>query len=124
MNELTLIGHVGATRLAQAGETPVLNVSLATSRRIGEREYTDWTSVKVWGERANKLNDHITKGARLMVRGRPEARGYQKGDGTIAGELVLHLTELEFLSAKSKSSDDQLGLEAGKSKRRKAAAAA
>ena len=100
MFEATIIGHVGSTKL-HTGATPVLNVSVAASRRVGEREYTDWVSVKIWGERAQKLAVHITKGMRLLVRGRPEPKGYLRQDGTPAGELILHANEVEFLSPKS-----------------------
>jgi len=83
-----------------AGKTSVLNISLASSRRIGEKQYTDWTSCKVWGERGEKLKTHIVKGMRLLVRGRPEAKGFKRDDGTVSGELVVHVIELEFLSPK------------------------
>ena len=105
----TLTGYVGSTKLVQApGKSQVLNINLASNRRVGEREFTDWVSAKVWGERAEKLSSHIQKGMHLLVTGRPEARGYKKADGTAAGELVLHVTDLEFLSAKPKeeSGDD------------------
>jgi single-stranded DNA-binding protein len=99
----TLTGYVGSTKLVQApGKSQVLNINLASNRRVGDREFTDWVSAKIWGERAEKLSSHIQKGMHLLVTGRPEARGFKKGDGTAAGELVLHVSELEFLSAKPK----------------------
>lgn len=101
MFETTIVGNVGSVKFVNAGgKMPVLNVSLASSRRVGENQYTDWTSVKIWGERAEKLQAHVTKGMKLLVRGRPEAKGFKRDDGTVAGELVLHVTELEFLSPK------------------------
>lgn len=80
----------------------MLNINLASNRRVGNREFTDWISAKVWGERAEKLTAHIHKGMHLLVTGRPEARGFKKADGTAAGELILHVSELEFLSPKLK----------------------
>jgi single-stranded DNA-binding protein len=99
----TLTGYVGSAKYVHArGKTQVLNINLASNRRVGEREFTDWVSAKIWGERAEKLTSHIQKGMHLLVTGRPEARGFKRADGTAAGELVLHVTELEFLSAKPK----------------------
>ena len=98
-----MTGHVGSVKyVAPKGKTPVLNLNVACNRRVGENEYTDWVSAKVWGERATKLQDHVTKGARLLLKGRPEARAYKKGDGTPGAELILHVSELEFLSSKPK----------------------
>lgn len=126
MLETTIIGNVGSLRLAQAGETQVLNISIATSRKIGEREFTDWVAAKIWGERASKLAPYIHKGAKLLLRGRPMAKGFQRTDGTVSGELVLHVHELQFLTAKPKPPQaDQLPLEVpptAKSRKRKSEA--
>lgn len=103
----TLTGYVGSTKFVNArGKTPVLNINLASNRRVGDREFTDWISAKVWGERAEKLTAHIHKGMHLLVTGRPEARGFKKPDGTAVGELILHVSELEFLSSKPKEGHD------------------
>lgn len=126
MLEIIIVGHIGSARFVKAGDTHVLNLSIASSRRIRDREFTDWVSAKVWGERAEKLREHIAVGMKLLLRGRPEARGFLKNDGTVTGELVLHVLELEFLSGKSKSAqDEQLSLEAPsapKAKKQKAGA--
>lgn len=107
MLEIKVTGNVGTVRLVKAeGKSPVLNVSLATNRKVGDREFTDWTSAKIWGERAEKLAPHISKGTKLLITGRPEARGYTAGDGTAKAELVVHVTDLEFLSAKGKHDGD------------------
>jgi len=101
MLETTMTGHVGTVRyVAAPGKSPVLNISAACNRKVGDHEYTDWVSAKVWGERATKLKNHVTKGARLLLKGRPEARAYKAADGTPKAELILHVTELEFLSGK------------------------
>jgi single-stranded DNA-binding protein len=88
------------------GKTPVLNINIASNRRAGDRQFTDWIAAKIWGERAERLATHIQKGMHLLVTGRPEARGFKKTDGTAAGELILHVTDLEFLSSKTKDGVD------------------
>ena len=105
MFETLVIGNVGSVKFFDAGKMPVLNINIATSRRIGEREFTDWVSAKVWGERAEKLKEHISKGMKLLVRGRCEAKAYKRDDDTLAGELILHVDTLEFLSPKHKAED-------------------
>lgn len=101
----TITGYAGFVRLVPANaknKSAVLNINLATNRKVGDREFTDWVSVKVWGDRAAKLAPHISKGSHLLVVGRPEARAYKANDGTPKAELVVHANELEFLSAKAK----------------------
>lgn len=107
MFESIVIGNVGTVRFVNSGKTRVLNFSLAASRRVGDTEYTDWASVKVWGDRAERLKEHIVKGMKLLVRGRPEAKGYKRDDGTVAGEMILHANEIEFLSPKNRQEDGE-----------------
>ena len=106
MFESIVIGNVGTVRFVNSGKTQVLNFSLAASRKLGDTEYTDWASVKVWGDRAERLKEHIAKGMKLLVRGRPEAKGYKRDDGTVAGEMILHANEIEFLSPKHRGQED------------------
>jgi single-strand DNA-binding protein len=107
MLEVKVTGNVGTCRLvAPAGKSLVLNVSLATNRKVGEREFTDWTSVKIWGERAQKLAPYIGKGTKLLITGRPEARAYKGNDGLAKAELVIHANEVEFLSSKRELDDE------------------
>ena len=106
MLEVKTTGNVGSCRLVAApGKTPVLNISLATNRKVGDREFTDWSSVKIWGERAQRLAPHITKGTKLLISGRPEARAYKANDGTAKAELVIHANDVEFLSGKMQTED-------------------
>ncbi len=122
MLETLIVGNVGSLTYRRAGETNVLNLSIASSRRVNGTEYTDWIAAKLWGERAEKLRDHIAVGSKLLLRGRPEARVFLRADGTSGGELVLHVNELEFLSPRPKTPPaDELPLAAPpeKPKRRK-----
>ena len=105
MFEAIIVGNVGSVKFYD-GKTPVLNFSVASTRRVGDREFTDWIAAKIWGERGQKLAAHISKGMRLLVRGRPEAKGYSKQDGSVAGELILHVNEVEFLSPKPKTGEE------------------
>jgi len=101
MIELTILGNVGAARLHQNEKTTVLSVSLASSRKAGEGKiYTDWVTAKIWGERGVTLERHITKGQKLLIRGRPEVSPYTKADGQLAAELLLHARDVEFVGPK------------------------
>lgn len=51
MLETTMTGHVGNVRyVAAPGKSPVLNISIACNRKVGEHEYTDWVSGKIWAK--------------------------------------------------------------------------
>lgn len=78
MLETIIIGNIGSARFVEVGEIFVLNLAIASSRRIGDKEYTDWVAAKLWGERAKKLREHITVGMKLLLRGRPEAKSVRE----------------------------------------------
>jgi len=100
--KMTVIGHVGSANLFTAdGKPTVLNIDIATNSRVGDHEITDWTHAKVWNERAVKIAPYVQKGALLLIEGRPEAKAYKRKDGSIAADLVLHASEVVFLSAKT-----------------------
>ena len=105
-----MVGNVGSAKFVNVGggKMPVLNISLASSRKVGDREFTDWVSCKIWGERAEKLTEHVRTGMKLLVRGRPESKGFTKNDGTPGAELIVHVDTLEFLSSKSKAAGEEM----------------
>jgi len=108
MLEIIITGHVGSLRFAQAGTAQVLNLSVATSHRFQNREFTTWVNAKIWGARAVSLQPYIQTGARLLLRGRPEARGFRRGDGTVGAEIILHVHSLEFLSPRAKPAGEDI----------------
>jgi len=105
--QLMVIGYVGSTKLFTGdGKPSVLNIDLASNTRIGDQEVTDWTRVKVWYERAEKLAPHVKKGDLLLVQGRPEVKGFARKDGSIGADLVLHSSEVVFLGAKKHAAEE------------------
>lgn len=71
MNNCNFIGRVGkdaVTRHTQAGKA-VTGWSLAVDKGWGERKETIWLDCSLWGERGEKLGQHITKGSQLGVTG-------------------------------------------------------
>jgi single-strand DNA-binding protein len=107
MIEMTVTGNVAKTTYAEPGGTPVLNFSIATNRRFvknGESvEVTEWTSAEVWGPRASKLRQHISKGVKMLIRGRPQVSAFLRKDGSPGSSLALFVEDLEFLSHKPKA---------------------
>ncbi|MCB1129549.1 MAG: single-stranded DNA-binding protein [Verrucomicrobiae bacterium] len=102
-----MTGRVVSVELFKAdGRPSVLNVCLVHNRRVGEKEHAEWVSVKFWNAWGEHLLPHLHKGDRILVRGRPEAKGFARKDGSIAAEFVLHASMMEFLSPGKRSPDD------------------
>jgi single-strand DNA-binding protein len=90
LNKVILLGNVGAEpRLRDTKTGPALFLRLATTKRSFDRETervretTEWHDCAIWGKRAEKLSEHITKGTGLCIEG--ELRHRQRDVG---GEKV------------------------------------
>jgi single-strand DNA-binding protein len=101
VNKAILVGRLGAdaeTRYTPSG-TPVSRVSLAMNRQWTDNEKqahedTDWMQIVIW--KRESLAAYLTKGTRLYVEGRLQARSYDDKDGVkryvtevIAQNIVL-----------------------------------
>lgn len=71
MNNFSAIGRIGrdaVTRYTQAGK-PVTGWALAVDTGWGDNKQTTWLDCSLWGERGEKVAEHIRKGDRLGVVG-------------------------------------------------------
>lgn len=107
--ELTLVGNVGSDselRYTPSG-SPVMSFSFATSETYatnGEKKTdTTWWRVSLWGERAVKLTEYITKGKQLLVTGTVKARAYQDKSGNLQASLEVKAQTIRFVGSKNDS---------------------
>jgi single-strand DNA-binding protein len=86
---VTLVGNLTADpelRYTPSG-LPVANLRLAVTPRIREGDQwrdgeTSFHTVTVWRDQAEHAADSLTKGARVIVVGRPKQRSWTDQDGT------------------------------------------
>jgi len=77
-NKIVLIGHLGRdpeVRYTPKSNTPVANISLATSeiffKSDGERDRkTQWHSIEAWGKKAEFAENYLKKGMQIIVEGK------------------------------------------------------
>lgn len=96
----TVIGNLGRDaelRSAPDGK-PVLNFSVAT--RGKKKEDTIWVRCAVWGTRAEKIREYLTKGTRVTAIGRMTTREYEGKTN-----LELDVQEVEWVSREKRERD-------------------
>ena len=81
-----------------------LSFSLATSRswKNGEgvrEEHTTWHRIVVWGNRAEQLLPHLTKGKKVYVEGRIDQRSWEDEDGNKRYMTEIIADGVEFVSS-------------------------
>ena len=70
MNNFNFTGNLGNDcRPGQAGQTPVVNFSVAVKSGYGQNEQTIWVDCALFGNRATALAPYLTKGQTVAVSG-------------------------------------------------------
>lgn len=99
MNSYNAIGRVGKDdaklRHTQNGD-PVAGWSLAVDSGYGEKKQTLWLDCSLWGKRAEKVSEYITRGSQLGVSGE---LGTREHDGKTY--LTLKVAEVSLIGGKA-----------------------
>lgn len=109
MQILTIAGTVGkdaVLRNTQGGE-PVLNFSLAVDNgkdAQGNKRDATWFDCSIWGKRATSLQNHIAKGSKLTLSGRPTVRAH---DGK--AYIGITVNDLSFQGGGQRQDDAERG---------------
>lgn len=112
MNRIVLIGRIGQNVEArEAGGQTVCSFSLATSERYTakdgtRKEVTEWHSCSVWGQRAQNLAPHLTKGKLVAVTGSVHYRKAER-DGVTGYYTDIRVDEVMFLSSPDRAPQPQ-----------------
>src|SRR5690242_3987809 len=97
VNKVILIGH--ATRDAELRYTgsgkAVANLRLATNRKVGEGEETQYHTIVCWEQLAETTSKHVTKGEPLYVEGRLQYRTYQDAEGVERGVVEIIASDVQ-----------------------------
>ena len=99
---IVLSGRVGKDaelRYIPSGKA-VLNFSLAVDVGFGDKKETQWWKCAMWGERGEKLHQHIVKGKVLTVEGitsGAEPRTWTDKAGTVHAEWAMSINKLAFV---------------------------
>lgn len=107
MNQLNAIGNIGKDceiRYTPSGHA-VANFTLALTSGYGEKAVTSWLNCQLWGERAEKLTNMLTKGTRIGVTGELTNRPYTSKDGAQKYSLELRVSDVTLLGQRTQEAD-------------------
>ena len=83
--------------LRHTSSTSVCNIPLAFNGGYGERKFTTWIEVSIWGKQAEGLSQYLTKGKGVVVTLKDlKLEEFTKRDGTVSTKLPAQLVDLEF----------------------------
>src|ERR1043165_2052276 len=109
MIKLQIIGNLGKDCVVNTvNGKNVINFTVAHTEKYRDsqgnnQEKTTWVDCAYWTDRT-ALAPYLTKGKQVYVEGTPEARSFQRNDGTPGASLSLRVREIQLLGAKSDNS--------------------
>ena len=109
MIKMQIIGRLGKDCVVNTvNGKNVINFSVAHSEKYKDsqnnlQDKTIWVDCAYWTDRT-AIAQYLTKGTQVFVEGQPEARSFQRNDGTPGSSLSLRVREVQLLGSKSDSS--------------------
>jgi len=110
-NKVIIVGYLGRDPELRytPNNTAVCNFSVATTERRKDRsgefqDVTTWFNVSVWGNRAESVNQYLSKGKLVYIEGRLTQREYQDRDGNTRTSLDVNSTEIQFIGPRGEES--------------------
>lgn len=113
MNRLFIIGNLTADpelRTTPSGKT-VCSFTVAVSRRnkVEGQPEADFFRVAAWSQLGENCGKYLSKGKKVSVIGSVSVRTYQTQKGEYRASMEVMAQEIEFLSPRSESVDQQTG---------------
>ena len=108
MIKMQVIGHLGKDCVVNTvNGKSVINFTVAHSEKYkdsqgNQQEKTTWVDCAYWTDRT-AVAQYLTKGKQVFVEGQPEARSFQRNDGTPGSSLSLRVREVQLLGGRSDS---------------------
>jgi single-strand DNA-binding protein len=106
MIKMQVIGHLGKDCVVNTvNGKNVINFTVAHSEKYKDsqgvlQEKTIWVDCAYWTDRT-AVAPYLQKGTQVFVEGQPEARSFQRNDGTPGSSLSLRVREVQLLGSKN-----------------------
>ena len=107
MNIFCFTGNLGRDaemRQTQSG-TPICSFSVAVKSGYGDREKTDWVNCALFGKRAGKLAQYLTKGTQVAITGELTLNEYTNKDGLSKASLQVNVGDITLMGGGSRETN-------------------
>lgn len=108
LNRVIIVGRLGTDHdLRKVGEKAVTTLSVATSEKYQDREFTEWHSVVVWGKMAELCATRLAKGDQVAVEGRLQTRSWEDKDGNKRFKTEILSSHIQFINSGEKKASKE-----------------
>ena len=105
MIKMQIIGNLGKDCVVNTvNGKNVINFTVAHTEKYkdsqgNQQEKTTWVDCAWWTDRT-AIAQYLTKGKQVYAEGQPEARSFQRNDGTPGSSLSLRVREVQLLGGR------------------------
>ncbi len=105
MIKMQIIGNLGKDCVVNTvNGKNVINFTVAHTEKYRDsqgnnQEKTTWVDCAYWTDKT-AVAQYLTKGKQIFAEGQPEARSFQRNDGTPGSSLSLRVREVQLLGGK------------------------
>ena len=105
MIKMQVIGNLGKDcTVNTVNGKNVINFTIAHTEKYkdsqgNQQEKTIWVDCAYWTDRT-AVAQYLTKGKQVYVEGQPEARSFQRNDGSPGASLSLRIREVQLLGGR------------------------
>lgn len=105
MIKLQIIGNLGKDCVVNTvNGKNVINFTVAHTEKYRDsqgnnQEKTTWVDCAYWADKTG-VAQYLTKGKQVYVEGQPEARAFQRNDGTAGASLSVRVREIQLLGGR------------------------
>lgn len=106
MIKMQIIGNLGKDCVVNTvNGKNVINFTVAHTERFkdsqgAQQERTTWVDCAYWTDRT-AVAQYLTKGKQVYVEGQPEAKAFQRNDGSPGATLSLRVREVQLLGGRA-----------------------
>ncbi len=108
MIKMQVIGNLGKDCVVNTvNGKNVINFTVAHTEKYrdsqgNQQEKTTWVDCAYWTDRT-AVSQYLVKGKQVYVEGQPEARSFQRNDGTPGSSLSLRVKDIQLLGGRGES---------------------
>lgn len=108
MIKMQVIGNLGKDCVVNTvNGKNVINFTVAHTEKYkdsqgNQQEKTTWVDCAYWVDKT-ALAQYLTKGKQVFVEGQPEARSFQRNDGTPGASLSLRVRDVQLLGGRGEA---------------------
>jgi single-strand DNA-binding protein len=109
MIKLQIIGNLGKDCVVNTvNGKNVINFTVAHTEKYRDsqgnnQEKTTWVDCAYWADKTG-VAQYLTKGKQVYVEGQPEARAFQRNDGSAGASLSVRVREIQLLGGRGDGS--------------------